>query len=556
MTKIFRTFNVSAAALFLVLTTTQSQASKLAESANLKAPQGGNMVYNLGAEPPSIHPITSSDLSSRWVKNFVCEGLFSKDYRTWANVPGLAERWEISKDNKVFTFFLRKDAVFHNGEPVTAEDVKFSFDAILDPKYEALNLASYFDKLEKVEIVDPHTVRMTMKEVYFKNFDVMGWPQIISKKAYGDIQKSKTMSRTAICTGPYKVEKFDRGQSIVVRKFKDWYGFKPENQKTFNTQGAFNFETITFRFFKEANIALERLKRGDIDYHWKLEDRDYATQTKGDPWGKSVFAVAAESKQPKRYNFVGWNFKNPIFQDLNVRKALTHLANREEMNKKFQYGLSLIASTGVSPLSDQFPPDLKPLPYNPTIAQELLKKAGWADTDKDGLLDKVINGKKTPFEFSVIHASRDGWDRPLLFFQEDLKKVGIKLNVTYLEWNSLQKAIDDYKFDAVAMSWGGGDVESDPRQIWHSSSSAKGGSNFISYSNKEVDRLMDKARVEVDPKKRQELFRNVYKKIGEDVPYLFLFSNRYTIYARSAKMGVPGDTFQYDVGPEFWWRAP
>ena len=113
-------------------------APALAAAPNANAPKGGNFVINLGGEPPTVHPITSTDLYSRKVRDYVCEGLATRDSETYEWKPRLAEKWEISKDNKVFTFFIRKDAVFHNGQPVTAEDVKFSFDAIFEPKYELI----------------------------------------------------------------------------------------------------------------------------------------------------------------------------------------------------------------------------------------------------------------------------------------------------------------------------------------------------------------------------------------------------------------------------------
>lgn len=525
--------------------------SAMAASPNVNAPQGGNFNYNMGGEPPTIHPVTSTDAYSRFVKNYVCESLAGVDPNTYEPIPLLAEKWEISKDSKTFTFFLKKDAKFHNGQPVTAEDVKFSFDAIHEPKFQAIHLRPYFEKISSVEVVDPHTIRFTAKEVYFKNFESLAHLlTVIPKSVYADTEKSLKMTRTAICSGPYKVDKFDRGQSIRLKKNPDWHGFKSADKK-----GLHNFETITFRFYKESNIALERLKRGDVDYHYNLTDEDYVTKTKGDPWGKSVFAMKVENKQPKRYSFIGWNFKNPLFQDKNVRKALAHLANREEMNKKFRHDLSFVAQTAIDPVSDLYPKDLVPLQFDPKKGLELLTKAGWKDTDKDGILDKVIAGRKTNFEFEITYAVRDPWDKYLLMFQEDLKKVGIRLNLNYQEWNSFSKAIENSKFDGIAMAWGGGSVEPDPKQIWHSSSADQGGSNYISYKNKEVDRLIDEARVEMNASKRAKLFQTVYKKIGEDSPYLFMFAQKYIIFAKSNKVSTPADSFVYDIGLDSWWSA-
>ena len=145
------------------------------------------------------------------------------DYATYDYTPRLAEKWEISKDNRVFTFFLRKDAVFHDGTPVTADDVKFSFDAIFEPKYEAAHLRPYFDGIQKVEVVDPHTVKVYTKDLYFANFDsIVTTMMIIPKKIYSDVAKSKRMNREIVCAGPYTLAKFDRGQMIQLKKFDKW----------------------------------------------------------------------------------------------------------------------------------------------------------------------------------------------------------------------------------------------------------------------------------------------------------------------------------------------
>ena len=107
----------------------------------------------------------------------------------------------------------------------------------------------------------------------------------------------------------------------------------------------------------------------------------------------------------------------------------------------------------------------------------------------------------------------------------------------------------------MAMGWGGGDVESDPKQIWHSSSIGKGGSNYISYKNPEVDKLIDEGRGELDQKKRTSIFKKVYGLIADDVPYIFMFNRKYEFYANSNKVKKPSETFKYNFGYRSWWSA-
>ncbi|WII72201.1 peptide-binding protein [Bdellovibrio sp. 22V] len=520
-------------------------APALAAKPNPNAPKGGNFVFNLGGEPPTVHPITSTDTYSRAVQNYVCDGLATRDSETYEWKPRLAEKWDISKDNKVFTFHLRKDAVFHDGTPVTADDVKFSFDAIFEPKYEAAHLRPYYEGLTKVEVLDPHTVRFTARDLYFNNFESAATLTVIPKKIYSDVEKSKKMNRQLMCAGPYVLSKFDRGQVITLKKFDKWYGLKDAA-----FAGMYNFDTITMRFYKDENVELERAKKGELDY-LDLRVEAFMKKTEGAPWGKTIIKHKVQNSAPKSYGFIGWNFRKELFQDRNVRVALAHLLNREEMNKKFRYGMSDLAN-GAIYLRSEYNPGNKALEFSPKKAQELLAKAGWTDKDKNGVLEKEVGGKKTEFKFTLIYPSKDT-EKYYTMYREDLKKAGIDMELKYLEWNSFLKLVDEGNFDAVTMAWGGGSVDPDPKQIWHSAGAVPGGSNFIAYKNPEVDKLIDEARVEPNKAKRVAALKKVYAKIAEDAPYAFLFNDKYAFYANSSRMGMPAETFKYEIGRDYWW---
>jgi peptide/nickel transport system substrate-binding protein/microcin C transport system substrate-binding protein len=521
----------------------------LAVSPNPSAPQGGIVNFNLGGEPPTLHPINSTDLYATRVKNYVLEGMLYHDIETYEYKPALAEKWEISKDNKTFTFTLRKNAVFHDGTKVTAEDVKFSFDAIFDPANQAAHLRPYYEGIAKVEVVDEYTVKATAKDTYFKNFDSIAMMPIFPKHVYGDAEKSKKMTRTLVGSGPYVLEKFDRGQVITLKKFDKWWGTNDKDWK-----GAYNFAKINFRFYKDETMYIERAKKGDLDYI-DLRAESYVKKTDGPAWGKTVIKHKVENSSPKSYGFIAWNFRRELFQDRNVRVALAHLMNREEMNKKFRYGMADLATGPTYLKSEYASQNVKPFLYDPKQAQELLLKSGWKDTDKDGVLDKVVNGKKTDFHFTLLYGLKDN-EKYWTMYKEDLKKAGIEMELKYLEWNSFLKLMDEGNFDAVALAWAGGDIDWDPKQIWHSSSAVPGGSNFIYYKNPEVDKAIDEARQTLDSQKRNKLLKGVYEKIAYDAPYAFLFNDKYDFYASSARMQMPAETFKYDIGRDYWWVKP
>ncbi len=516
---------------------------------NPSAPQGGTFNVSISLEPESLNPITSTDGYSREVQSYILDTLLERNPDTYEWMPALAEKWEVSKDGKQFTFTLRKGATFHDGKPITVEDVKFSFDVIFDPTYNAIPLRSYFENIAEPEILGPDTIRFTAKSLYYDNFaTVAELMRILPKHVYGNAAEGKKLNKTVSGSGPYKIEKYDKGQSIVLVKNKDWWGAKLDHMR-----GRWNFERIRFRFIKDSNIAIEALKKGDTDFH-DLTTEEFAKKTSGPEWGKSVMKVQTQNIAPRNYGYIGWNLRKDLFKNRDVRLALYQLLNREEMNQKFRYGLSVPATGPICVQSDLADPSVKPVKYDPKSAIDLLKKAGWTDSDKDGNLHRVVAGKKENFSFTLYYANKDT-EKYWVLYQADLKKVGIEMKLQLLEWNALLKDIDESNFDAIAMSWGNGSVDYDLKQIWHSDSANKGGSNFIGYKNPEVDKLIDQARAEMDRTKRIPIARAAYKKIAEDYPYAFLFNDKFVMYAHSAKVAMLKPTYKYGVGNDYWWAT-
>jgi ABC-type transport system substrate-binding protein len=534
--------------LFTAIMTFAALNGAQAAKPNLTAPQGGIMNYNFDNEPESLHPIMAGDQYESYFAAYVHDTLCTYDIENNDIVPALAEKIETSKDGLSFTFHIRKNAFFHNGDPVTADDVKFSLDTIKEPRHQALNMVPYIETFKKVEVIDKHTIKFTASEKYFKNLESLcGIIKVIPKSVYGDINKSIKLQKEAVGAGPYKFERYDKGQMIVVKKFDKWYG---KDVKDF--KGYFNFDQINFRFTKDDSILIERLKKGEVDFA-EMKSIDTYLKAKGGPFGKTVFAKKVKNSSPKSYGFVGFNFKNPILKDLNVRKALALLFNRPEMNKKFKEGMADLATGPVSVNSNQAA-DVKPILFDPKAAQELLKKSGWSDSDKNGVLDKMDAGKKLEMKFTLIYANKDS-EKYFTIVKEDYKKAGIELTLKYMEWNSFVKAIDDRNIEMFAMGWGAGSIESDPKQIWHSSSDSKGGSNYGGYKNPEVDKLIEEGRAELDKAKRTKIFKKVYTLIAEDVPYIFMFNNKFDFYAMSNKVKAPTETYRYGFGQSSWWSA-
>ncbi len=517
---------------------------------NPNAPQGGTLYYNLDSAPTTLHVLSSTDYYASRVQDYCVESLLGQNAETYEWEPNLATSWKINKEGTEFEFTLREGVKWHDGKMLTAEDVKFSFDAVVDSKntYKTAHKRPYYEDIASVEVVDAKTVKFKTKKKYFKNFETAAGMPIIPKHIYENPSKEsdKKLNKTIIASGPYKLTKYDRTKGIELSRNKDWWGNQDPAQK-----GLYNIEKIHMKFVKDGTIALKMLEKGELDF-LGMTPEDYVQKAVGPKWDKTVFKMKAENKAPKGYTFMGFNLLDEKFKSKKARLALYHLVNRPLMIEKFLFDMHLLTTGPVYYQSEYTNQDVKAVDFNPKRALELLREDGWTDSDNDKILDKIIDGKKVNFSFTILEPNQD-FVKYLTIFKEDAKKAGVNIDIKYIEWNSFLKLLDEKKFEAIRLAWGGGSVDVDPKQIWHSDSIKNEGSNFISYANSEVDKLIDQAREELDKKARIKILKKVYKIIADDVPYVFFFNPKYATYAHTERMKRVKDTYQYSIGLNYWW---
>ena len=226
------------------------------------------------------------------------------------------------------------------------------------------------------------------------------------------------------------------------------------------------------------------------------------------------------------------------------------------MNEKFRFNYSKLATGPWYSWSEYADPSVKPILFDPKKAASFLQAAGWKDKNKDGLLEKDFKEGTRDFVFSVLSTGDKDAEKYLTVFQEDLKKAGIRLSIKAVDWTSLLALMDKKNFDTVMLGWGSSPInpslEVDPKQIWHSDSAKEGGSNYISYSNPKVDKLIDKSRHQLKKEERVKTLREVYRLIADDVPYIFLFNSAHYFYGVNKRIKRPKPAFQYKLGVSFW----
>lgn len=426
----------------------------------------------------------------------------------------MAERWEVSPDRKQFTFYLRKEIRWHDGRPLSVDDIVYSYERIMDPKVDAPHLRVYYQDLARVEKIDERTVRFTYRHPYFMALEFCGTIPIVPRHLFesGDDFNSHPQNRAPVGMGPYRFVAWETGKKITLVRNEDYWGRvvgrMPEIRK------------IRFEVVAEDTVALQILKKGEIDFAG-LRPISWVRQTDS-PRFQSRF----EKYQfyTPGYSFIAWNMRRPFFSDRRVRRAMTMLVNREEILKKLNFGLGRIVTGPFYIESKDYNKGVAPIPYDPAGAKKLLEEAGWRDTDGDGLLDR--EGVPFRFEF-LIPSGRRFAERLSTILKEDLQKAGIAMEIRRLEWALFIKNLDDRTFDAVTLGWVFG-FEQDPYQVWHSSQSGKG-SNFVGLESAEADRLILEGRKEFDRHRRAALYQRLHAMIDEVQPYTFLYSSPYLV---------------------------
>ena len=470
------------------------------------APEAGDwLVRHTGAEPATLNPVTATDVYESTINGYIYESLLERDNRTLDLVPLLAETYEISPDRLSYLFTLRDGITWQDGQPLTSEDVTYTFDRIVDPKVDSPHLKSYFKDLVKVEALDVRTVRFTFSKPYFKSLEMIGGQSIIPKHVFssGDFN-THPAGRAPMGSGPYRFVKWDTGKEVVLEKHDAYRGEKP------------NLDRIVFKIITDDNAALQVLKSGEMGL-MSLTPIQWVKQTETRKF-KRMFDK--HTYYLPGYGYIGWNTRRPFFESRMVRRAMTMLVDREAILERLRFGFGKIVTGSFFYESPDYDKTIEPWPYDPAAAAALLDEAGWVDTDGDGIRDK--DGVPFRFEFSIVSGVLFH-EQLSTILKEELSKVGIEMTIRPLEWALFTQVLDGRTYDAVTLGWSL-PVEADPYQVWHSSQVEKG-SNHVGFSNKEADNIIEEARVTFDKEERVKFYRRFHRILHEEQPYTFLFVN-------------------------------
>jgi peptide/nickel transport system substrate-binding protein len=506
---------------------------------------GDWLLVHMLSDPEQLNPLTSNDAGASSILGYIFQGLLTRDPRTLELKPLLAEsRPVISKDKLTYTFKIRRDATFQDGHPLTGEDVLFSIKALKCPLVNAPFIRVYYASVVDAELVDDYTVRFITKEPYFLNEDVLGGIDVLPRHFYdpenllkevtvrelsrGDSRLSdnvrrfadnfnKNYNRNPMGSGPYKFQSWKTGQEVILVRDRNYWGKgKPGIDQP-------HLDLYRFRIINNSDAALVRLKSGGLDT-MGLQPLQHLRQTRSKRFRKNYQKLLYFSPG---FTYIGWNNAHPIFRDNRVRKAMTYLTNRKQMVETILFGFGQVIDSPIYRFRPEYDETLASYPYDPKKALGLLREAGWKDTDGDGVLDKVIDGKSTPFRFEIKFNSGNTIRKSVvLTLQDELKRHGISVTVRQLDWTIFLDDVKNHKFDAMVLGWAMSVRDPDSFQVWHSSQAENKGSNMISYKNARVDKILEDYRREFDPKKRIELYREFQRILHDEQPYTFLFMGK------------------------------
>ncbi|MBI3615201.1 MAG: peptide-binding protein [Candidatus Omnitrophica bacterium] len=453
-------------------------------------------------EPSTLIPILASDSASAEVSGLLFNGLVKYD-PDLSLVGDLAERWEIRDGGLEILFFLRKGVRWHDGVPFTASDVQFTYQRLIDPSVPTPYRGD-FERIASLEVVDDTTVRVRYKEPFAPALSSWGMG-ILPKHLLENQNLTNTpFKERPVGTGPFIFHRWIRGDRIELKANPDYFEGRPY----------LNWAVIRI-IPDQATIFLELQARG-IDMTG-LTPLQFTRMTQIPRFTEAFQKFCYPSFG---YTYLGYNLRDPKFQDKRVRQALNLAINKQEILQGVLYGLGAEATGPFPQESWAYDPGVHPAPYDPGQAKALLAEAGWRDTDGDGILDR--DGR--PFEFTIL-TNQGNLARELTaqIIQQQLSRVGIRVKIRILEWAALlHQFIDKHRFEAILLGWGLS-RDPDPFDIWHSSKTGEGEFNFIGYSNPEVDRLLLEGRANFDQEKRRAIYWKLHRILYEEQPVCFLY---------------------------------
>lgn len=483
---------------FLIFTPTPSPAQV----------SGGTVTYAAGADPDNLDPANAESNPSEAVNRMMYENIAKFDPKLKI-VPGLATKWEQSKDGFTWTFYLRKGVKFHDGTPFNAEAVKVFFERMIGPEKPS-RAGLYVPFVNSVEIVDDYNVKINLKTpfAFFLNNLAHSASGIISPtalKTYG-----KDISRRAVGTGPFKFVEWVHGDHLTMVRNDDYWGGKAYLDK------------IVVKTVKEDSARVMMLQSGDAQLIVRIPSEDIPRLEK-DP------NIKLDSTETLRVLYIGINCSKKPFTDVRVRQALNYAVDKEAIVKSLYQGRALVSAGIVPPLATGFF-SVKGYPYDPEKAKKLLAEAGYPK----GFKAKLWSPQgRYPKDFEMAQA-----------VQQQLKKVGIDCTLDTMEWAAYlaatRKPPEENESELFLLGWAPSTAEARwiLYPLYTTEQWVPQGNNRSFYSNKEFDDLVNKFTRATSKAEMDKYLKAAQELLVKEAASIFILVTKETIGMSKKLHGV------------------
>lgn len=517
------------------------------------AKRGGKLAIWGSAVPKSLNALLDNNSFSSQVFYMMYETLLGRDPITADYAPNVASEWCVSPCcGNAFIFKIDPAAKWSDGTPITAHDVLWSFNAIMDPKHLTgpykIGLATFLETPPVV--LDERTIKFTAAESHWRNLGAIGGFPILPKHCFEGKDFNKINFDFPVVSGPYQLAGMKENISLTMKRRDDWWqSNRPANKNLFN------FDFIEYRFHTDRENAWEVFRKGGFDLYPIYSARIWVQEIKGERFDKNwIVAKAINNNKPIGFQGFAMNMRREPYNDVKVRKALAHLLDRPTMNSTMMYGQYFLHKSYYEDLYDENTPcPNSGYDYNPEKAIQLLNEAGWKINPNTGWLEK--NGK----QFVITFLSNDSGttDKFIALYRSDLEKVGIQLKIERKDWSAWSRDMDSYNFEMSWCAWGAG-LFKDPEGMWSSKhATINGGVNITGFANARVDELIEEQKTCFDLARRNEICREIDGVVANECPYILLWNTASTRLLWWNKFGVPEKILSKygseDDAIAYWW---
>jgi peptide/nickel transport system substrate-binding protein len=501
---------------------TAAAAATVAPTAAASPTEGKQLIFGSVFEPKIINGLSSEQVS-KWITDLVFDGLVRANQRQEL-VGQLAESWEISPDGTVYTFKLRPNVTFHDGAPLTADDVIFTYETALNPPEGlALLSRSNYTGITNSLALDPLTVQFTLDkpDASFLSKLQAG---ILPAHLLHDNPDWAAFHRAPVGSGPWKLARWETGQQIVFAANPDYF------------QGAPGLDQLIWKVVPDATVLSTQLESGEIDAAF-VAPSDLARVQANSALKTAEWLGAL--------TYIGLNHDRPLFQDVKLRQALNLGVDRQLIIDEILQGQAVLGASHITPNNWAYNSEAPAWPYDPAQAKALLDEAGWTP-GPDGI--RVKDG--TPLRFVLLTNSEQPERRDITqLVREQWRAIGVDVELQYLELNTfINERVLKSDFDAILLA---ATVNVDPDYL-----RALNPTGFLKYNNPQVSDLLTQGRLLTSQAERKPIYDQVQQLAAEDAALVPLFYPQNVIAYRADLQGVAPTDLNVFWNTWTWKLAP